>query len=189
MESDFEKNLKIQEGRKNYITKLKSRLILVASMFVLSILFIVIGVSFLPKSSRKVELSFLFNSGNISAQLTRQDSGAKVSSNVSPLVFSPEVSPLQLDVDSWSNTVEFNETQNDITITISVFNTANFPIRFKIQNLSNKVDNLKVRISNEEGIAIESLKSGTIIISLSAINKNVELKNSQLEFQIQLDKI
>lgn len=189
MENDIEKNLQIQEGRKTYVTKLKTRLVLVIPMFVLSVLSIVIGVLFLPKSSQKIDLFFSFNSSNASAQIKRQDLGAKSSNNILPLTFSPESSSPKVEIDSWSNSVEFNESQNDITITISVVNTADCPIWFKVQKLSNEVDNLKVDFSSEEAITIESLKSGAISITLSAINKNVQVKNSQLKFQILLGKV
>lgn len=189
MGNEIEKNLQVQEGRKNYLTKLKSRLILVVPMFILSIMFIVIGVLFLPKSSQKMDLSFSFNSNDVSAQISRTDSGAKTSYVVPALTFSPESAPYKSEVDSWSNSVEFNENQSDITLSIKVVNTTSSLIRFKIQNLSKDVDNLKVDIANPDGIEVESLQSGTISITLSAINKNVQVKSSQLDFQISLEKI
>lgn len=189
MESEIEKNLQIQEGRKNYLTKLKSRLILVIPMFILSIMFIVIGVLFIPKSSQKIDLTFSFNSSNVSAQVSRTDVGAKTSESVSSLTFSPEVSPLQVEIDSWSNSIEFDDNQGDITLSIKVVNTTSSPIRFKIQNLSKKVDNLNVNLSSEEGVEIQSLQTGVVSITLSAINKNVQVKSSQLDFQISLEKI
>lgn len=188
MESEIEKNLQIQEGRKNYLTKLKSRLILVVPMFILSIMFIVIGVLFIPKSSQKIDLTFSFNSNDVSAQVSRTDVGAKTSESVSLLTFSPEVSPLQVEIDSWSNSIEFDDNQGDITLSIKVVNTTSSPIRFKIQNLSKKVDNLNVNLSSEEGVEIQSLQTGVVSITLSAINKNVQVKSSQLDFQISLEK-
>lgn len=186
MGNEIEKNLQIQEGRKNYLNKLKSRLILVIPMFILSVMFVVFGILFIPRASSKVESSFTFDVHEISANISGGVTGAKSSQNFSTLMFSPSSSPTKVELDSWGSAVEFNENQDDIVLSLTIVNFGENTISCHMKNDSESIENLDVKISRLGTFSLESGKSETIKITFSAINKSQLIKNAQFEFTLSI---
>lgn len=186
MGNEIEKNLQIQEGRKNYLNKLKARLILIVPMFILSVMFVVFGILFIPRPSSRVESSFTFNVHEISANISGGITGAKSSHNFSTLTFSPSSSPSKLELDSWGSTVEFNENQDDIVLSLTIVNSGANTINCHMKNNSESIENLDVKISRLGTFSLESGKSETLTITISSINKSQLIKNAQFEFALSI---
>lgn len=186
MGNEIEKNLQIQEGRKNYLNKLKARLILVVPMFILSVMFVVFGILFIPRPSSRVESSFTFNVHEISANISGGITGAKSSHNFSTLTFSPSSSPSKLELDSWGSTVEFNENQDDIILSLTIVNLGENTISCHIKNSPDSIENLNIQFSQPKTFSLEKGKSEILTITISAINKSQLIKNAQFEFALSI---
>ena len=186
MGNEIEKNLQIQEGRKNYLNKLKARLILVVPMFILSVMFVVFGILFIPRPSSRVESSFTFNVHEISANISGGITGAKSSHNFSTLTFSPSSSPSKLELDSWGSTVEFNENQDDIILSLTIVNLGENTISCHIKNSPDSIENLNIQFSQPKTFSLEKGKSETLTITISAINKSQLIKNAQFEVALSI---
>jgi len=152
--NEIEKNLQIQEGRKNYLNKLKARLILVVPMFILSVMFVVFGILFIPRPSSRVESSFTFNVHEISANISGGITGAKSSHNFSTLIFSPSSSPSKLELDSWGSAVEFNENQDDIILSLTIVNLGENTISCHIKNSPDSIENLNIQFSQPKTFSL-----------------------------------
>lgn len=186
MGNEIEKNLQIQEGRKNYLNKLKARLILVVPMFILSVMFVVFGILFIPRPSSRVESSFTFNVHEISANISGGITGAKSSHNFSTLTFSPSSSPSKLELDSWGSTVEFNENQDDIILSLTIVNLGENTISCHIKNSPDSIENLNIQFSQPKTFSLEKGKSEILTITISSINKSQLIKNAQFEFALSI---
>lgn len=186
MGNEIEKNLQIQEGRKNYLNKLKARLILVVPMFILSVMFVVFGILFIPRPSSRVESSFTFNVHEISANISGDITGAKSSHNFSTLTFSPSSSPSKLELDSWESAVEFNEDQDDIILSLTIVNLGENTISCHIKNSPDSIENLNIQFSQPKTFSLEKGKSETLTITISSINKSQLIKNAQFEFALSI---
>lgn len=186
MGNEIEKNLQIQEGRKNYLNKLKARLILVVPMFILSVMFVVFGILFIPRPSSRVESSFTFNVHEISANISGGITGAKSSHNFSTLTFSPSSSPSKLELDSWGSTVEFNENQDDIVLSLTIVNLGENTISCHIKNSPDSIENLNIQFSQPKTFSLEKGKSEILTITISSINKSQLVKNAQFEFALSI---
>lgn len=186
MGNEIEKNLQIQEGRKNYLNKLKARLILVVPMFILSVMFVVFGILFIPRPSSRVESSFTFNVHEISANISGGITGAKSSHNFSTLIFSPSSSPSKLELDSWGSTVEFNENQDDIVLSLTIVNLGENTISCHIKNSPDSIENLNIQFSQPKTFSLEKGKSEILTITISSINKSQLIKNAQFEFALSI---
>lgn len=184
--NEIEKNLQIQEGRKNYLNKLKARLILVVPMFILSVMFVVFGILFIPRPSSRVESSFTFNVHEISANISGGITGAKSSHNFSTLTFSPPSSPSKLELDSWESTVEFNENQDDIILSLTIVNLGENTISCHIKNSPDSIENLNIQFSQPKTFSLEKGKSEILTITISSINKSQLIKNAQFEFALSI---
>lgn len=189
MGNEIEKNLQIQEGRKNYLNKLKSRLILVVPMFILSIMFVVFGVLFIPRKISKVESSFTFDVHEVSVNISGGVNGSKNPQDFSTLMFSPSSSPSRVELDSWGSSVEFNENQDDIVLSLTIVNPGENTIRCNIKNNSQSIENLDVKFSRLGVFTLEQGKSETIKITFSAINKSELVKNAQFEFSLSISPL
>lgn len=186
MGNEIEKNLQIQEGRKNYLNKLKARLILVVPMFILSVMFVVFGILFIPRPSSRVESSFTFNVHEISANISGGITGAKSSHNFSTLTFSPSSSPSKLELDSWGGAVEFNENQDDIILSLTIVNLGENTISCHIKNSPDSIENLNIQFSQPKTFSLEKGKSEILTITISSINKSQLIKNAQFEFALSI---
>ncbi len=184
--NEIEKNLQIQEGRKNYLNKLKARLILVVPMFILSVMFVVFGILFIPRPSSRVESSFTFNVHEISANISGGITGAKSSHNFSTLTFSPSSSPSKLELDSWGSAVEFNENQDDIILSLTIVNLGENTISCHIKNSPDSIENLNIQFSQPKTFSLEKGKSEILTITISSINKSQLIKNAQFEFALSI---
>lgn len=189
MGNEIEKNLQIQEGRKNYLNKLKSRLILVVPMFILSIMFVVLGVLFIPRKTSKVESSFTFDVHEVSVNISGGVNGSKNPQDFSTLMFSPSSNPSRIELDSWGSSVEFNENQDDIVLSLTIVNPGENTIRCNIKNNSQSIENLDVKFSRLGVFTLEQRKSETIKITFSAINKSELVKNAQFEFILSISPL
>ena len=182
--NEIEKNLQIQEGRKNYLNKLKARLILVVPMFILSVMFVVFGILFIPRPSSRVESSFTFNVHEISANISGGITGAKqlIYFNQWHSLFSPS----KLELDSWGSAVEFNENQDDIILSLTIVNLGENTISCHIKNSPDSIENLNIQFSQPKTFSLEKGKSEILTITISSINKSQLIKNAQFEFALSI---